>query len=192
MRPRNVTAILFSFAMSAILLFTGCRNIFSPTLGDLAGGNSIYRPDMERPADVLHNFRYAYIYRDSLMYSMLLDSEFVFVFYQPGDASGTGHYDSWMRDTELRTTGRLLNAFNYVDLLWQTTLDSAYYEMSGDEILLEDDSWFATANIADISRSYQLTLGDYYTLVGDAEFRFRKDADGKWRILCWEDKFNSY
>lgn len=183
----------FIFVLLLLLLCTSaCRNIFAPALGDLDGGNSIYRLDLASPADVLHNFRYAYIYRDSLMYAMLLDSEFVFVYYQPSTESGTGHYDSWMWDTELRTTGRLLGAFSYIDLIWQSTLDSAYYEMQGDSVIRREDKRFESANYADISRSYQLTLGDYYTLVGDAAFRFRKDKEGKWRILRWEDKYNTY
>ncbi|MDD5709755.1 MAG: hypothetical protein PHC77_04445 [Candidatus Marinimicrobia bacterium] len=183
---------LYAGLLMLLLNGTGCKNIFAPALGDLDGGNSIYRLDLASPADVLHNFRYAYIYRDSLMYAMLLDSEFVFVYYQPSTESGTGHYDSWMWDTELRTTGRLLGAFSYIDLIWQSTLDSAYYEMQGDSVIRREDKRFESANYADISRSYQLTLGDYYTLVGDAAFRFRKDKEGKWRILRWEDKYNTY
>ncbi len=184
---------LFHFLLLLLLLpFAACKNIFAPALGDLAGTNSIYRLDLERPADVLHNFRYSYIYRDSLVYAMLLDSEFVFVYYQPSSESGTGHYDSWMRDTELRTTGRLLRAFSYIDLIWQSTLDSAYYEMQGDSVLRKENKYFDAANHADISRSYQLTLGDYYTLVGDAAFRFRKSGSGHWRILRWEDKYNIF
>jgi hypothetical protein len=194
-RHKNKTSFLqriIPVLIVLVLLLSACRNIFAPTLADLPGGNSIYRLDLASPADVLHNFRYAYIYRDSLMYANLLDSEFVFVYFQPSTESGTGHYDSWMRDTELRATGRLLGAFNYIDLLWQTTLDSAYYTIEDEVIVREESGWFEEANYADISKSYQLTLGDYYTLIGDASFRFRKDADGKWRILRWEDKFNSY
>jgi len=183
---------LYFSAFLVVLLIFSCKNMFAPTLGDLDGGNSIYRMDQESPADVLHNFKYSYIYRDSLMYANLIDSEFVFVYYQPSDESGTGHYDSWMRSVELRTTGRFLNAFNYIDLIWQTTLDSAFYEMEGEEIISERDTLFESANIADMSKSYQLTLGDYITLIGDASFRFRKGNDGKWRILRWEDKYNSY
>lgn len=185
----------FAFILVLLLMLlcaSGCRNIFAPALGNLDGGNSIYRLDLASPADVLHNFRYAYIYRDSLMYAMLLDSEFVFVYYQPSTESGTGHYDSWMRDTELRATGRLLGAFSYIDLIWQSTLDSAYYEMQGDSVIRRENDRFESANYADISRSYQLTLGDYYTLMGDAAFRFRKDSEGKWRIFRWEDKYNTY
>jgi hypothetical protein len=192
MRKYTVKIQFILFAFTAMASLFSCKNMFAPTLGDLDGGNSIYRTDMASPGDVLHNFKYAYIYRDSLMYAMLLDSEFVFVYYQPSTESGTGHYDSWMRDTELRTTGRMLNAFSYIDLLWQTTLDSAFFHMEGEEVLREEDTLFSDANIADISKSYQLTLGDYYTLVGDAAFRFRKGEDGKWRILRWEDKYNTY
>ncbi len=192
MKRKNRDIFLVGAAMIIIFLIFGCKNMFAPALGDLDGGNSIYRTDQASPADVLHNFKYSYIYRDSLMYSNLIDSEFVFVYYQPSAESGTGHYDSWMRSVELRTTGRFLNAFNYIDLIWQTTLDSSFFEMNGDDIISERDTLFAEANMADISKSYQLTLGDYTTLIGDADFRFRKGSDGKWRILRWEDKYNSY
>jgi hypothetical protein len=179
-------------AMMLVFLVFGCKNVFAPALGDLDGGNSIYRLDQASPAEVLHNFKYAYIYRDSLMYANLIDSDFVFVYYQPGSGSETGHYDSWVRSVELRSTGRFLSAFDYIDLIWQTTLDSSYFEVLDDEVLSERDSIFSSANFADISKSYQLTLGDYTTLIGDASFRFKKGKDGKWRILRWEDKYNSY
>jgi len=192
MKKGIIKIVLLFIVMLMVLLVFGCKNMFAPTLGDLEGGNSIYRLDQATPEDVLHNFKYAYIYRDSLMYANLIDSEFVFVYYQPSDESGTGHYDSWMRSVELRTTGRFLNAFNYIDLIWQTTLDSTFYEMDGENIFSERDTLYGDANIADISKSYQLTLGDYTTLIGDAAFRFRKGSDGKWRILRWEDKYNSY
>ena len=192
MRTRLITFSIYILAVTLLLFAVGCKNMFAPTLGDLDGGNSIYRMDQASPEDVLHNFKYAYIYRDSLMYANLIDSEFVFVYYQPSDESGTGHYDSWMRSVELSTTGRFLNAFNYIDLIWQTTLDSAFYEMNEETIISERDTLFETANIADISKSYQLTLGDFTTLIGDAYFRFRKGNDGKWRIVRWEDKYNSY
>ena len=192
MHKQLIKFFLYLSVILMTLLMFGCNNMFAPTLGDLDGGNSIYKTDQASPAEVLHNFKYSYIYRDSLMYANLIDSEFVFVYYQPSDESGTGHYDSWMRSVELKTTGRFLNAFNYIDLIWQTTLDSSFYEMDGDNIMSERDTLFGTANIADISKSYQLTLGDYTTLIGDATFRFRKGSDGKWRILRWEDKYNSY
>ncbi|MCF7832124.1 MAG: hypothetical protein K9N05_00935 [Candidatus Marinimicrobia bacterium] len=192
MKKKTMKIFLYISTIMMVMLIFSCKNMFAPTLGDLDGGNSIYRIDQASPADVLHNFKYAYIYRDSLIYANLIDSEFVFVYYQPSDESGTGHYDSWMRSVELRSTGRFLSAFNYIDLIWQTTLDSAFYEMDGDEVITERDTLFANANIADISKSYQLTLGDYTTLIGDAAFRFRKGYDGKWRILRWEDKYNSY
>lgn len=189
----RLTKMFVSFiAITLVFLVFGCKNIFAPVLGDLDGGNSIYKIDQANPDEVLHNFKYAYIYRDSLMYANLIDSDFVFVYYQPGSGSETGHYDSWVRSVELRSTGRFLSAFDYIDLIWQTTLDSSYFEMDDDEIISQRDSLFSTANYADVSKSYQLTLGDYTTLIGDASFRFRKARDGKWRIIRWEDKYNSY
>jgi len=171
------------------MLNISCKNIFAPKLGELQGGNSIYRLNQEHPADVLHNFRYAYIYKDSLMYATCLDSEFVFIYYQADDESGGGYYDSWLLDTELKTTGRLLRTFNYIDLIWLTTLDSSFYLLQGDSIAESSEEYFETCNYAEFINSYQLSLGDYITLIGNAEFDFRKNDDGKWHIIRWEDKY---
>jgi hypothetical protein len=116
------------FILALVLVFVfGCKNMFALTLGELDFRNSIYRMDQAGRADVLSNFKYFDIYGDSPMYANLFDPEFVFVNYQPGDESGTRQHDSRMRSVELKISGRFLNTFNYINLIWQTTLDSTIY-----------------------------------------------------------------
>ena len=93
------------------ILMSGCWNPFAPTEGSLEGGVALTLTEQRSPEDVLQNFRYAYIYRDSLVYSELFDTSFTFIYYDP-DIGGTGGYNYWGRDTELRTTGRLFRAFD--------------------------------------------------------------------------------
>jgi len=103
------------------MVFAGCWNPFAPTRGELEGAISLTLTEQKSPDEVLQNFRYAYIYRDSLVYSELFDTSFVFLYYDP-DVGGAGGYNYWGRDTELRTTGRLFRAFDHFTLVWNATI----------------------------------------------------------------------
>ena len=95
----------------ANLMLMSCRNPFAPAEGILGGEKILTITQQQSPDEVLQNFRYAYIYRDSLVYSALFDTGFVFLYYDP-DVGGSGDYNYWGRDTELRTTARLFRALN--------------------------------------------------------------------------------
>ena len=119
---------------------------------------------------MLENFRYAYVYRDSLVYSKLLDTGFVFVYYDP-DLGGTGGYTSWGRDTELRTTGRLFRAFDNFSLLWNATV-AADTQQNG---------------TVSLTKTFDLSVGSE-TYTGNAIFDFSADSTGTWRIIRWQDQ----
>jgi len=104
-------------------LLASCWNPFAPTRGELEGALSLTLTEQKNPEEVLQNFRYAYIYRDSVAYSELFDTSFVFLYYDP-DVGGAGGYNYWGRDTELRTTGRLFRAFDHFTLVWNATIAS--------------------------------------------------------------------
>jgi hypothetical protein len=59
---RTVVTAVFTFFL---LTATSCHNIFAPETGDIGKSGLLYNPVLSRPAHVLENFRYAYIYRDS-------------------------------------------------------------------------------------------------------------------------------
>ena len=177
------------FGVFLLFLLGACHNIFAPELGDTGKQGMLYHTVMTQPSHVLANFRYAYIYRDSLVYSMLIDSNFVFVYYEPDDEGGGGHYESWPRDVELRVTGGLFRAFRPIDLIWNSTLDSSFSYMKGDTIMKTEKAWFDSANYAEMVKSFQLNLGDNLVIIGSAIFNFIKNPwDGQWRIVRWRDE----
>jgi len=151
---------------------TSCWNPFAPSRGQLDGVASLILTEQKSPDEVLQNFRYAYIYRDSLVYSDLLDTSFVFLYYDP-DVGGAGAYNYWGRDIELRTTGRLFRAFDQFTLVWNATI-------------AED-----TSGNGEISqtKTFDLSIGGDIFLSGNAIFDFVRDSSsGIWRIKRWQDE----
>ncbi len=122
------------------------------------------------PEEVLQNFRYAYTYKDSLVYAEILDSTFIFRsmnynVYPPTPIE-------WGRDVELRTTARMFRYFNTLDVVWNT--------------ILPIDT---TRESPEYKVTYTLTLDGGRTippLNGEVLFKFilrRK----KYYISLWED-----
>jgi len=162
---------------SVSLLFTSlnCWNPFAPKL-DTSSHGALILTEQKTPDEVLQNFSYAYTSKDSLLYSDLLDSSFVFV-YEDYDL---GRFVSWGRDVDLRSTGRLFRSFDVIDLTWNK---EAY-----------SDTSFSSSNqmIIEIPKPYRLNLygtqGDF-ALSGTAVFSFSKSPfDSKWRIIRWKDE----
>jgi hypothetical protein len=159
--------------MLGMLFFTRCWNPFAPKLTRLVETSDLVLTPQRSPGEVLQNFKVAYTFRDSLLYSDLLDTAFLFVYFDPGEGT-SGRFISWERETDLRTTGRLLRHFQIVELVWKTT----FYEWKDDEK-------------GEISKEFDLSLmaeESDYRLSGRAIFSFRRCADGKWRITRWKDE----
>lgn len=171
---------------SFVLLLSSCTNIFAPETGAISGNTDLFITEQQNPDEVLINFRYAYIFRDSLVYSRIIDSSFVFTYYDP-DAGGSGRYESWGRDLELRTTATMFNVFNNINVVWNSTVDSAYRQVPADSTW--QDSSFTGYNEALLSKSFELTLDQEISITGNALFYFRKSSyDQKWRINQWIDE----
>jgi len=155
-----------------LVFLVGCWNPFAPTKGQIEAGATLTLTEQQSPDEVLQNFRYAYIYRDSIVYSELLDTSFIFLYYDP-DVGGSGGYNYWGRDTELRTTGRLFRAFDHFTLVWNATItqDTA-----------QDGSISQT-------KTFDLSIGSDIFLSGNAIFDFIQDSTtGVWRISRWQDE----
>ena len=169
------TTVGFAIIGFAAVISFRCLNPFAPKL-DRSIGSSDIVTEQTTPAEVMQNFKIAYTFRDSLLYSDLLDTAFVFVYFDP-DAGTSGNYVSWGRDVDLSTTGKLFRHFTIIDLVWNTTL----YE-------------FDEGDRGELSKSFDLTLTgtdvDYH-LSGRAVFSFRKCADSRWRITRWKDETDS-
>ncbi len=167
---RRIIAFLI---IAGMLYFTHCRNPFAPQLGRLEEASDLVLTSQKSPSEVLQNFKVAYTFRDSLLYSDLLDTAFLFVYFDPSEGT-SGRFVSWERETDLRTTGRLFRHFQIVELVWKTTFNEWYDDENGE-----------------ISREFDLSLitGESdYRLSGRALFSFRHCSDGKWRITRWKDE----
>lgn len=162
--------VRLTFIFLVLLSFSACWNPFAPTEGLLDGSVTLTLTKQQSPDEVLQNFRYAYVYRDSLVYSELLDTSFTFVYYD-FSVGGSGGYNFWGRDTELRTTGRMFRAFDNFTLVWNATSES-------------DTSQNGTISL---TKSFDLSIGsDSFT--GNAIFDFISDSTGTWRISRWQDE----
>jgi hypothetical protein len=160
-------------AISCILVFIQCWNPFAPKITNSIEGSDLVITQQKSPKEVLQNFKMAYIFKDSLLYSDVLDTAFLFVYFDP-NAGTSGRFESWERDVDLITTGRLFRHFQVVDLVW----NEAIYEWSN-QIQGE------------INQSFNLSLismSDDYRFTGRAAFSFRKCQDEKWRITRWKDE----
>ena len=154
-----------------------CLNPFAPSL-DEGGLAADLLTDQSTPEGTLTNFKYAYIFKDSLLYSNLLDSAFVFQYFDP-EQGASGIFVSWTRETDLKTTGRLLRTFDSINLEWLNTVFTSRDVVDSD-------------TLETISKSFQLDLADAdfrFSVNGFAIFKFRRTkSDAKWRIVQWLDK----
>ncbi|MDW7679894.1 MAG: hypothetical protein SCK70_04980, partial [bacterium] len=150
-----------------------CFNPFAPILED-SDENELIITEQKNPDEVLQNFKYSYVFKDSVLYSNLLDSSFVFIYFDPNEES-SGRFVSWGRDIDLLTTGRLFRSFDVIDLIWNSTIYSI------DE-----------TERAEYSKSFNLSLvkdNETINLSGNAIFVFKKcEYDDKWRIIQWKDE----
>jgi len=153
-----------------------CKNPFAPKLLLNQTATDLIITEQKTPQEVLQNFRYAYIFKDSLLYSDLLDSSFVFVYFDPNIGT-SGQFVSWGRDLDLQTTGRLFRRFDVIDLVWNSTIYESVQLTTGQ-----------------ITKSFNLTMiakDEDIRISGAAVFSFRKSpVSEKWRILKWKDESN--
>jgi len=162
------------FLVAGCLFITcvSCFNPFAPELTRSLESVDLIVTQQQSPEEVLQNFKVAYIFRDSLLYSDLLDTAFVFAYYDP-EAGTSGQIVSWNRDTDLRATGRLFRHFHVIDLIWNSTISENINENTGE-----------------VSKQFDLTLvsneTDYH-VTGRAVFSFRRCWDNRWRITHWDD-----
>ena len=167
-----ITIALIIFVFLNSFLFT-CLNPFAPKLENADNKNLIIT-EQKTPDEVLQNFKYAYVFKDSVLYSDLLDSSFVFIYFDP-NLESSGRFVSWGRDVDLKTTGSVFRNFDVIDLIWNTTIYS-----------------FEKEDRAENSKSFNLSLiknNETINISGNAIFVFKKcDYDNKWRIIQWKDE----
>ncbi len=170
--PRRFYSINCFFLAVCGLLLVGCLNPFAPAETDNIGLSSGLLTNQETPEAVLKNLKYAYTFKDSLVYSDLFDSTFIFRSWDFNVSPPVPI--QWGRDVELRTTARMFHFFRNLDLNWNATL------------FLNFDS---TGRKAEMKRTFTLTLDggqQIPTLNGEVIFKFIRKGD-RWFITFWED-----
>jgi hypothetical protein len=170
---KAIQFIVTAAILIGVVLLSGCLNPFAPKLTNSLEGGDMIITSQATPQEALQNFKIAYTFRDSLLYSDVLDTGFLFVYFDPNEGT-SGRLVSWGREEDLLTTGRLFRHFEVIDLVWNETI----YENEGE-------------TLSEISRGFSLTLvgeNSTYTLAGRAVFTFEKSKDLKWRITRWKDE----
>ncbi len=161
------------FILLQLLLWMSCFNPFAPKLEESLKLDQLIT-EQKTPDEVLTNFKYAYTFKDSTLYSDLIDSSFVFVYFDPNYGT-SGRFVSWGRDSDILTTSRLFKNFAIIDLIWNSTIYS-----------IMDDQF------AELSKSFNLSLvskEETIHITGNAIFSFKKNQkDLKWRIIRWKDE----
>lgn len=170
---KNNTLIVAFVFLFFLVLTIGCENPFAPRLST-SGDNSSLISSQETIDGVFANFRYAYTFKDTLVYGNLLETDFAFIFRN----YDKGIDESWGREQEMLTTYRMFQAAQSLDLVWNEIFVDV-----GDSLL------------RDVSRSFNLTIvfnpADIVRINGIANFRLRKNPiDRKWRIVSWRDESN--
>lgn len=164
-----------------LIILSGCINPFAPSLSDQAGDENAILSDQTTTEGVFVNFSFAYNFKDSLVYSDLLDSSFIFLSKNFATTPVTDL--TWGRDTDMRTTAGIFRYFETIDLIWDNE--------SVSERFLNEDS-----TLKEIQKTFQLTLNggsEYPSIRGDALFHLTKSKLNKqdttkiWRISRWED-----
>ena len=167
-------AIVRGLAAVFLISLCSCFNPFAPRLESFSEGyGNLVVTEQKTPEEVLQNFTLSYTIKDSLLYSNVIDTAFVFVYFDP-DKGSSGGYVSWGRDIDLKTTGSLFRYFQVIDIVWSSTL----FELIGD-------------STGTLGKGFSLTLigeKESYKITGRAVFSFRKCRDAKWRIVQWKDE----
>lgn len=151
-------------------VIASCDNIFAPKLDD-SGSSSIISDQMTIDG-VYTNFKYAYTFKDTSVYSGLLTDDFIFTYrdYE------TGFDVSWDKPTEMRTTSRLFQNSQKTDIIWNNITT-----FIGDSLNVN------------VKRGFNLTVtfnpSNVVRLFGFADMNFtRSDASSPWKIKKWRDE----
>jgi hypothetical protein len=182
-RDIHILKIVFTIMFAGFAgLSVNCLNPFAPKLEESPGLEFLIT-DQANPEEVLQNFKLAYLFRDSVLYSDVIDSSFTFYYWDTNiDASGIqGH---WGRDTDLKTTGRLFRIFDMINLNWESSVytDTLDWNPAQEPVKIEIIERFAL-------KLGQSTEGLDYDIWGKALFTFKKNPfDNKWRISHWKDE----
>lgn len=145
-------------------------NPFAPSIDENLGSEKGLISDQKTIEGVFQNFQYVYTFKDTLIYSQLLDKNFSFI-YRDYDK---GVDVSWGRDEEMKVTYGLLQNTQRLDLIWNNIISM-------------------TSDSTHIVRSFNLTITfnptDIIFVDGRVNLELKK-SENKWKIFRWIDESN--
>jgi hypothetical protein len=171
-RIRLKNGLYILLPVVALAAVAGC-NPFAPALeegdpfGDLLG-------DPKTIEGFFTNFRNAYELRDISLYEPLLDSSFVFIYYD-FDAQVERE---WGFTQDLESTRRLFDNSSLIRLQWNQIISRDEFERGVNERIV---------------RSFNLTIslesGEVFRGDGNVNFTLaRPDTAANWKLLRWRDE----
>lgn len=160
------------FVVAILGVTSSCFNPFAPRFTAQSSGSLL--GDQRTLDGVFQNFRYAYIFKDTLTYGQLLAPNFVFI-YRNYDRNIDA---TWGRDEEMFSTNGLFRTSQALDLVWNEIIFS-----SGDSLSMT------------IQRGFNLTVtfnaNDVIRLDGRVNLNLiRTKSSDVWLIQRWRDESN--
>lgn len=154
-----------------VVALNSCVNPFAPSVDEKLGSEGGLISDQKNIEGVFQNLKYSYAFKDTLIYSQLLDKNFAFSYRD----YNLGADISWGRDEEMRVTDGLFQNSQRLDLVWNNIVS-------------------ATADSTRIIRSFNLTITfnptDIIFVDGRVNLELIKGSDQRWKILRWYDESN--
>lgn len=148
---------------------SSCVNPFAPKIDPDLSSNGSLISNQTTVDGVFQNFQYAYTFKDTLIYSKLLNKNFIFSYHD----YDLGVDVSWGRDDEMKVSYGLFQNSQRLDLVWNRII-------------------FMTSDSTIIKRSFNLTITFNPTYIiyidGNVNLTLNKGSDNKWRILRWIDE----
>ena len=156
-----------------LLILSACTNPFAPKLNDKDFNQSLLG-DQKTVEGFFKNFKYAYQFKDTLVFGKLLADDFTFIFRD----YNLGIDKTWGRSEEMVSTWGLFQGTNSADLNWNEAVQTI-----GDSLVL------------DISRSFSLNIefnpSDIVRIHGRANLRLKRNsAEDEWKMSIWRDESN--
>ncbi len=170
---RGVWQVALMLGSMAAVLWSCTINPFAPRL-EQSERSGMGLGDQKTVDGFFRNFEFAYLTRDTALYSQLLSERFTFV-YRDFD---NGVDVIWPRDVELVTTLGLFRSAEILDLRWNT-------------VVFQDGD----ARQVQVVRSFRLRVGfrinEVFEITGNANFTLvRDDTSRVWKLSRWRDESN--
>jgi len=157
-------------------MWASACNPFAPGLDESLDREASVLGDQKTIDGVFENMKYAYTFRDTTIYGLLLAGDYTFL-YRDYDR---GVDVSWGRDEEMRATSGLFQNVQRLDLVWNNIISVS--ADSGNTLVQVSRNFNLTVtfNPTDIIR-----VDGYVTLA-----MTRNHVDEPWRIAQWRDESN--